>query len=225
VTVEAGLAEVRRRIESAATSCGRDPASVRLVAVSKGHDADSIRAAYAAGQRIFGESYAQELATKAESLADLSDLEWHFIGHLQSNKAKVVAGIARAIHSVDSSHLARELARRARSASHPIHVLVEVSVAGEAQKSGVLPQDLEAVLAAVEAETSLTLRGLMTMPPHGDLDIARRTFETLASLRNLHGGAQRLPELSMGMSDDLEVAVAAGATMVRIGTAIFGKRE
>ncbi len=228
-TIAVRLAEVHARIEAALSASGRDPRSsgVRLVAVSKRHPPEAIREAYAAGQRAFGENYAQELESKAAALRDLVDIEWHFIGHLQTNKARVVAPIACIVHTVDSTYLAKELARRATSAPanrSRLEVLVEVNVSGEARKSGVSPQDLEEVLAAVEAAPVLSLRGLMTMPPFGDPAAARSIFSTLASIRNLHGGAPRLPDLSMGMSDDLELAIHAGATLVRIGTAIFGSR-
>lgn len=225
MSVAEGLRAVRLRIARAAEAAGRDPSDVKLLAMSKGHDHDAIRAAYEEGQRAFGENYAQELTAKAEKLGDLRDLEWHFTGHLQSNKAKVVAPLVRVVHTVDSAPLARELSRRAeRNGMRHISILVEVNVSGEAQKSGVSPQDLDAVLEAVETSPLLSLRGLMTMPPFGDLAVAKRVFDTLASIRNLHGGASRLPELSMGMSDDLEIAIAAGSTIVRVGTAIFGAR-
>jgi pyridoxal phosphate enzyme (YggS family) len=198
---------------------------VKLIAVSKTKSADAIREAYGAGQRAFGENYAQELAVKAEALADLPDLEWHFIGHLQTNKAKVVARFARVVHTVDSAALARELAKRAaRDGALPLDVLIEVNVGREAQKAGVSPGEIEEVMNAVRAAPSLALRGLMTMPPAGDPAAARQTFETLALLRKLHGGVAALPELSMGMSDDLEIAVACGASYVRVGRAIFGER-
>jgi pyridoxal phosphate enzyme (YggS family) len=224
--IAATLAAVTERLARAAESAGRDPASVRLVAVSKTKPAEAVREAYAAGQRAFGENYAQELEAKARALADLPAIEWHFIGHLQTNKAKVVARAAHVVHTVDSAVLARELAKRARAAGRaaPMPVLVEVNVGAEPQKHGVAPGDLAEVLAAVRAEDALALRGLMTMPPFGDLARARQVFETLATLRNLHGGVTELPELSMGMSDDLEVAIACGATLVRVGTAIFGAR-
>lgn len=219
------LREVRKRIATAALRAGRDPAAVRLVAVSKTHEAEAVREAYAAGQRAFGESYAQELEAKASALVDLPGVEWHFIGHLQSNKAKVVAKWAHVVHGVDSEGLARELGKRvAREGRGPLPVLVEVNVSGEAHKHGVPPSQIAEVLAAVAAQPALVARGLMTMPPAGDPAGARRIFETLASLRSLHGGADVLPELSMGMSHDLEEAVAAGATWVRVGTAIFGER-
>ena len=219
------LAQVHARIERAAAAASREPQSVRLVAVSKTKPSEAIREAYAAGQRDFGENYAQELAEKAEQLTDLPDIRWHFIGHLQSNKAKLVAPVAHLVHTVDSPSLARELAKRTEKLGRErLRVLVEVNVGGEAQKHGVRPDDLPKLLDAVDAESRLLLQGLMTIPPH-DLDEARRAFEGLASLRDRHGGAARLPELSMGMTDDLEVAVACGATLVRVGTAIFGARN
>jgi pyridoxal phosphate enzyme (YggS family) len=219
------LTRVRVRIDAAARGSGRSPADVKLIAVSKTKPAASIREVYALGQRAFGENYAQELAAKAEALSDLADIEWHFIGHLQTNKAKIVAKFAHTAHALDSTALAREIGKRAakeRAAALP--VLIEVNVGGEPQKSGATPGEIAEVIAAVRAEPSLALRGLMTMPPAGDLDGARRVFETLALLRNLHGGIAALPELSMGMSEDLEVAVACGASYVRIGRAIFGER-
>ncbi|HEY2517274.1 MAG TPA: YggS family pyridoxal phosphate-dependent enzyme, partial [Polyangiaceae bacterium] len=177
------------------------------------------------GQRAFGESYAQELTAKREALADLPDLEWHFIGHLQTNKAKYVARASNVVHSVDSVVLARELGKRVASAGREaITVLIEVNVSGEPQKHGAAPSELAEVIAAVQAEPSLRLAGLMTMPPADDLEAARRTFSALGSLRSLHGGVPLLPELSMGMSGDLEIAVACGATLVRVGSAIFGDR-
>lgn len=226
MSVREGLAAVHERIARAAAACGRDPREVKLVAVSKTKPVEAIREAYAAGQRAFGENYAQELASKREALADLTEIEWHFIGHLQTNKAKIVAKAADVVHAVDSVVLARELGKRVLSAerSRPIPVLIEVNVSAEPQKHGAAASELQEVMNAVQAEPALALHGLMTMPPLGDLDVARRTFETLASLRSLHGGPRVLPELSMGMSADLEVAVACGATMVRVGTAIFGAR-
>jgi pyridoxal phosphate enzyme (YggS family) len=226
MSVAEGLAQVRARIERAAVAAGRDPATIRLVAVSKTKGPDAVREAFAAGQRAFGENYAQELVVKAEALADLEGIEWHYIGHLQTNKAKVVAKHAHVVHTVDSVALARELGKRAARESRPapLPVLIEVNVAREPQKAGAAASEIDEVMQAVRAQEALALRGLMTMPPAGDPDVARRCFETLASLRNLHGGPAALPELSMGMSDDLEVAVACGATIVRVGTAIFGAR-
>jgi len=218
------LAAVRDRIDRAARAVSRDPGEIALVAVSKTKPPAAVREAYEAGQRDFGENYAQELVQKAEELGDLPDVRWHYIGHLQSNKAKLVARVAALVHTVDSASLAKELAKRAaKERSTPLPVLVEVNVGGEAQKHGATASELAEVIASVAQQPSLELRGLMTMPPH-DLIAARRAFEALVSLRNLHGGRARIPELSMGMSDDLEVAIACGATIVRVGTAIFGAR-
>jgi pyridoxal phosphate enzyme (YggS family) len=226
MSVAARLEQVRLRIERAALAAGRDSKAIRLVAVSKTKGPEAVREAFAAGQRAFGENYAQELAAKAAALADLDGIEWHFIGHLQTNKAKVVAQHAHVVHTVDSAALARELGKRVAREGRavPLPVLIEVNVAREPQKAGAAPSEIDEVMQAVGAQGALALRGLMTMPPVGDLGAARRCFETLVSLRNLHGGAGALPELSMGMSDDLEVAVACGATIVRVGTAIFGAR-
>jgi pyridoxal phosphate enzyme (YggS family) len=225
MSVRERLAEVHARIERAAHAAGRGPGDVKLIAVSKTKPPEAIREAYASGQRAFGENYAQELAAKAEALADLPDLEWHFIGHLQTNKAKVAARFAHVVHTIDSAAVVRELGKRAgKERSSPLDVLIEVNVGREPQKAGASPGEIEEVMAAVRAQPSLALRGLMTMPPAGDPAATRQTFETLALLRNLHGGAAALPELSMGMSEDLEIAVAFGASYVRVGRAIFGER-
>jgi pyridoxal phosphate enzyme (YggS family) len=224
-TLAESLGNVRARIDRAARACGRAPESVKLVAVSKTKSADAVREAYEAGQRAFGENYAQELDAKARALLDLADIEWHFIGHLQSNKAKVVARAAHVVHTVDGAALARELGKRVAPLGRaPMPVMIEVNVSGEAQKHGASPSDIAEVMDAVRAQPALALRGLMTMPPADDLDAAKRVFETLVSLRNLHGGIAVLPELSMGMSGDLEIAIASGATIVRVGSAIFGAR-
>jgi pyridoxal phosphate enzyme (YggS family) len=225
LTIAERLAEVRARIDRSAAGAGRERGSVRLVVVSKTKPESAIREAYAAGQRAFGENYAQELDSKSDALADLRDIEWHFIGHLQTNKAKIIAKTAHVVHTLDSAGLARELGKRAaRERQSPLPVLLEVNVAREPQKAGVAPGGLDEVIAAVRAEPSLALRGLMTVAPAGDLGVARETFEALAALRASHGGSALLPELSMGMSNDLEVAIASGATLVRVGTAIFGPR-
>jgi len=238
--VAENLEQVRQRIRQVALDCNRDPAEVRLVAVSKRQPGSAIREAYAAGQRDFGENYVQELQQKAIELADLTDLRWHMIGHLQRNKAKHVTAVASVIHTVDSVELALELDRRAkdskvvsdtktRSLSHAIDarlpVLVEVNVGGEEQKSGCEPHALGAILTAIESGTHLQLVGLMTVPPFTDEPRdSKPFFDKLAAERDRHGGRSRLPDLSMGMTLDLEYAVAAGATMVRVGTAIFGER-
>lgn len=226
--LEQRLESVLARIRAAEKAHGRAPGSVSLVCVSKTHPEGAVREAYALGQRDFGESYAQELAEKAEALRDLPDLRWHFIGHLQRNKAKLVARVAYAVHSIDGGALARELGKRAAAAGFGterprMRAFAEVN-SGEAQKHGAAPEELAELLVAIEAEPALELVGLMTVPPHGEAP-TREAFTALARLRDAHGGAARLPELSMGMTDDLEIAIELGATIVRIGTAIFGPRE
>ncbi len=230
------LGAVRAQIEDIARRAGRAPSSVRLVAVSKTMPAEAIRVAYDAGQRDFGENYVQEMAAKADALADLTDLSFHLIGHLQRNKAKVAVRVASAIHTVDSPRLAEEIGKRAAespskgSALFGTHagqltVLAEVSVGGEAQKTGCRPEELGAVLDAIEAQPSLRLVGLMTVPPLTEDPAASRPFfDALVRLRDASGGERRLPEIGMGMTLDLEQAILAGATIVRVGRAIFGER-
>jgi PLP dependent protein len=220
------LSEVRRGIAEAEARAGRPAGSVRLIAVSKTKPHEAIRAAHAAGQRDFGENYAQELAEKAAALRDLDGIVWHFIGRLQRNKAKQVVLTARVVHTVDRADLAAELGKRAAAAGVRVRVLVEVSVSGEASKGGCAPEALGEVLAAIAAEPSLERAGLMTIPPEtGDPEGARPFFAALRALRDRHGGAAALPELSMGMTHDFPVAITEGATLVRIGTAIFGARS
>lgn len=213
------LAAVRDRIARAAESAGRDPASVQLIAVSKRHPVASIREAHAAGQRIFGESYAQELEAKAQELSDL-ELEWRFIGHLQRNKAKVIVAAGAAVDSVDSPRLARAIHKRASGEGVIIPVRIQVNVAREERKSGVDPDELDVLVGEVRALESLRLDGLMTIPPAGDPEDARPHFRSLVALADRY----ELPVRSMGMSGDLEVAIAEGATEVRVGTAVFGPR-
>jgi pyridoxal phosphate enzyme (YggS family) len=226
MNVAAALHDVRQRIENASRLSGRDGRSVTLVAVSKRQTPDAIREAYAAGQRDFGENYVQELVTKARALSDLPDLRWHLIGHLQRNKARLVAGAISMAHTVDSLELARELEKRraATGLSVPLPVLVEVKIAAEPQKHGTDPASLAELCDGVEALPHLSLRGLMCVPPATlDPADARPHFEAMAQLRDALGAA-RLPELSMGMTHDLEQAIMAGSTLVRVGTAIFGAR-
>ncbi len=218
--IVARLAAVRARIDAACARVGRDPAEVTLVAVSKRHGPAAIREAYAAGQRVFGENYVQELAQKAEALADLADLRLHFIGHLQRNKAKAVRRVAGVVETVDSTRLADAL-EAARGEAGVLPVLVQVNVAREPQKAGCDPDALAALVDHVRGLPSLRLEGLMTVPPAADdPEAARPVFRALAALARTHG----LAALSMGMSADLEVAIEEGATMVRVGTAIFGAR-
>ncbi|APR83649.1 Hypothetical protein A7982_08998 [Minicystis rosea] len=222
--VASRLADVRQRVEAAAAKAGR-PGGVLLLAVSKTKPPEAIREAYAAGQRAFGENYAQELAAKAEALRDLDGIVWHFIGRLQRNKAKQVAPVAYAVHTVDRADLAAELGKRAEAAGVSLRVLVEVNVSGEASKGGCTPAEVGEVLAAIRAASSLEAIGLMTIPPDTeDPEDARPFFAALRKLRDEHGGAAVLPELSMGMTHDFHVAIEEGATIVRVGTAIFGAR-
>jgi pyridoxal phosphate enzyme (YggS family) len=223
--IAARLAEVRRQIDEAVRKAGRPPGSVRLLAVSKTKPAEAVRAAYAAGQREFGENYVQELEDKARALADLPDLRWHAIGSLQRNKAKQVVKLASVVQSVDRDELALELERRAAAIDRTLEVMVEVNVAGEASKAGCSPEALGPLLATLGRCPHLRVTGLMTIPPiPDDPEDARPYFAALRSLRDQHGGAAALPELSMGMSHDFPIAVEEGATLVRVGTAIFGAR-
>ncbi len=216
--VAANLRAVRERIERACERARRDPAGVRLVAVSKTKPVEAIRAALDAGQREFGENYAQELAAKFEAFAPADPApRWHFIGALQSNKAKLVAGRAAVVHTVDRLSLASELARRAGEKVQDI--LLEVNLAAEPQKGGALVADLPALLTAVRALPALRPLGLMCIPPAGQ--DSRPHFQRLRALRDELGAG---PELSMGMSDDFEAAIEEGATIVRVGSAIFGAR-
>jgi PLP dependent protein len=214
------LAGVRERIAQAALASGRSAQAVRLVAVSKFHAVSTIREAYAAGQREFGENYAQELAEKAAALADLPDLRFRFIGALQRNKAKLLVGARCAIETVSSESSAKALHERASASGLVLEVMLQVNVLGETRKAGIEPAALGALVTAVRACSALRLTGLMAIPPAGDLTLSEQCYRRLAELAREHA----LPELSMGMSDDLEVAVRQGATSVRVGTAIFGPR-
>lgn len=216
--IAARLATVRERIEAAAARIGRDPDSIAVIAVSKRKPAEDIAAAYEAGQRDFGENYVQEFAAKSEQLPPLDDARFHFIGKLQSNKAGKAAGLFSAIHTLDSSKLARRLDRFGK----PLEVFLEVKLSAEESKSGMDPGLLGAVLEDVAAASNLRLSGLMTMPPwSADPEHARPYFRNLRELADRHG----IEGLSMGMSHDLEVAIEEGATHLRIGTAIFGPRD
>lgn len=194
------------------------PAGVTLVAVSKTQPAEAIREAYAAGQRDFGENYAQEWREKADALADLVELRWHFIGGLQTNKVKYLAGRVAAIHTVDRIELAREISKRFAARAAVARVYLEVNVGAEASKSGCAPADAPRLAEAVRALPAVELIGLMTIPPPDD--DPRPHFRALRALRDRLG----VPGLSMGMSADWRVAVEEGSTCVRVGTAIFGTR-
>ncbi len=219
------LAAVRQRITAAAQKAGYDPAQVRLVAVSKTKPVELIREAVAAGQRLFGENYLQEAKAKIEALGQAA--AWHFIGHLQSNKAKAAVGLFELIHGVDRLKLARALEAAAASLGKEQDILLQINLAGEASKSGATPAAAADLLRQVLLLPHLKVLGLMTMPPFLPPEAVRPYFRELRELRDslqdLSGRV--LPELSMGMSGDYEVAVEEGATLVRVGTAIFGSRS
>ena len=219
--VAAGIERVRERIALACQRSGRDPSSVQLVSVSKGHPEELIRVAYDAGMRVFGENYAQELAEKATRLSDLPQIGWRFIGHLQRNKIKLIERAQATVDTVDSLRLAEAISTRATARGATVEVLVQVNIGDERQKSGCKPEEVPALVESVRALPNLTLRGLMTVAPH--LEDAEDTRPCFAALREL-AQAQGLPELSMGMTHDLDQAVEEGSTMLRIGTAIFGPR-
>ncbi len=231
MSVADNLARVRQRIAEAAHRAGRRPEDVALMAVTKTFPPEIIREAYNAGHRLFGENRVQEFAEKVPSLAGLSGIEFHLIGHLQSNKAAKAAQIFSGIDSVDSPHLAGKLNAAAAKAGKRLQVLVEINVGGETAKSGVAPDspELESILTAAPRLELLEFRGLMSIPPFTeDPEGARSFFRMLRQLRD-QIAARKLPAvgmdtLSMGMSHDFEVAIEEGATCVRIGTAIFGLR-
>ncbi|WP_322106694.1 YggS family pyridoxal phosphate-dependent enzyme [Paraburkholderia sp. J41] len=222
------LEAVRERIAAAARNAGRDPHGVALLAVSKTFPADDVRAAYAAGQRAFGENYVQEAVDKVEALADLrASLEWHFIGPLQSNKTRPVAERFDWVHSVDRLKIAERLSAQRPEGMAPLNVCLQVNVSGEASKSGVAPNEAPGIARAITALPNVRLRGLMSIPePAETLEAQRaphRELRMLFDALNAQGFA--LDTLSMGMSADLEAAVLEGATAVRVGTAIFGARD
>lgn len=221
------LASVRARIDGACRACGRSPEEVTLVAVSKTHPASRVRDMAGAGQRLFGESYVREAVDKMAELADLN-LTWHFIGHLQKNKVKYVAGLFDLIHTVDSIELARLLHEKSAKKGVVQRVLLQVNLAGESQKAGCQTDQAESLARAVRGFDALRLEGLMVMPPFGeDGEVSRPWFSGLRALRDRLENAlgAGLGQLSMGMSHDLEQAVEEGATLVRVGADLFGERE
>lgn len=227
------LQAVAARIRRAAESAGRDPASVHLLAVSKTQPPAALVGAYAAGQRSFGENYVQEALDKQEALrerlgaAGAREIEWHLIGPLQSNKTRVAAGSFDWVHTVDRLKTARRLSEGRASDARPLNVLIQVNVSGEPTKGGVSPAEVPALARDIAGLPHLRLRGLMAIPePTDDTRVQRERFRAVRRLlEGLANDGLTLDTLSMGMSQDLEAAVAEGATMVRIGTAIFGARE
>ena len=223
--VSQNLEEVQSRLRAAALRAGRDPADVRLVAVSKTVPLDRLREALAAGQRLFGENYLQEAERKIAALGP--GVSWHFVGHLQSNKARGAVALFDLIHSVDRLKLALAVNDAAARVGKVQDILLQVNLAGEASKSGASPEAVPELVREISLLTNLNLLGLMTMPPYfPDPEEARPFFRALKELRDRLEQERHysLPELSMGMTGDFEVAVAEGATLVRVGTAIFGPR-
>ena len=232
MSVAENLAAIRDRIAAAADRASRQPEEISLMAVSKMHPPDRIREAYAAGQRLFGENRVQEFAAKAPALSDLKDAQWRMIGHLQSNKSAKAAELFAAVDSIDSLKLAEKLNAAAHELNKTLDVLIEINLGGEAAKTGIAAEteELENLLQAVPRFEALKFRGLMTVPPFTeDPESARPYFRKLRDLRDTIT-ARKLQSigmdvLSMGMSHDFEVAIEEGSTCVRVGTAIFGKRQ
>ena len=225
-TIGVNLQAVRQRIAQAARACGRDPGDVALLAVSKTFGADAVAAALACGQQAFGENYVQEALDKIAALPD-SRLDWHFIGPIQSNKTRVIAENFDWVHSVDRVKIAERLSAARPGQLPPLQICIQVNIGGEDTKSGVAPADTAALARAVAALPRLKLRGLMAIPPPSpDPAQQRRHFAALRELKSaLTRDGSALDTLSMGMSADLEAAIAEGATIVRVGTAIFGERH
>ena len=217
---------VLRRIEAAAQACGRDPRSVKLLAVSKTFPAEAVRAVHALGQRAFGENYVQEAVAKRAALADLTDVTWHLIGPLQSNKTAQAAAFDW-VETVDRLKIAQRLSAQRPPGLAPLSVCIEVNASGEASKSGVPPSGAVDLARAVAALPNLRVRGIMGIPaPDAPQDVARAQFRALARCYEACRDAGiAVDTLSMGMSADLDLAIAEGATQVRVGTAIFGTRK
>ena len=226
-SIQHNLQQLRQRIRAAATQCGRDPEEVTLLAVSKTKPASAVEEAIAAGQLAFGENYVQEGVEKIEALAAHPQVEWHFIGPLQSNKSRLVAEHFAWCHTVDRLKIAQRLNDQRPDSLPPLNVLIQVNISDENSKSGIMLEDLPELAQQVAALPRLQLRGLMAIPaPESDyarqLAVCQRMADAFRQLK------QRYPDvdtLSLGMSDDMEAAIAAGSTMVRIGTAIFGARD
>jgi PLP dependent protein len=231
MSIAENIATVCERVDECARRAGRHSGDVKLMAVSKTHPPERIREAYASGVKLFGENRVQEFASKAGALAELTEAEWHMIGHLQTNKAARAAELFDAVDSVDSVKLAEKLDTAARALGKTLSVLIEINVGGEAAKSGVAPGsgELEELLLRAPQFNGLVVRGLMTVPPYtADPGDARAYFRKLRALRDAIA-ARKLPAigmevLSMGMSHDFEIAIEEGSTCVRVGTAIFGER-
>lgn len=224
-TINANLQAVKARINAAAKQCGRDANSIELLAVSKTFGTDAVRSAHAAGQRAFGENYVQEGVEKITALSGLP-LVWHFIGPIQSNKTRQIAENFDWVHSIDRLKIAERLSAARPANRAPLQVCIQINIGDETSKSGVPPAEALALAQSILKLPQLRLRGLMAIPPASDdVAVQRRHFGELRALRDsLAAGGCALDTLSMGMSADIEAAIAEGATMVRVGTAIFGAR-
>ena len=225
--ISSNISLIRQRIEAACARSGRDPQSVRLMAVSKTVVLERIREALEAGITLLGENYVQEAREKIPAIGHAA--EWHMIGHLQTNKVKYVVNLFDWIHSVDRLELARELDKRAGQNNRRLNVLIEVNVSGEESKNGMEPDAAMELVRQVSLLPNISVRGLMTMPPYSDNpENSRPYFQALRKLRDEISAAAipniRMDELSMGMTDDFEVAIEEGTTIIRVGRAIFGKR-
>ena len=223
--IENNLAQIRARIDAAASAAGRDPASVLLLAVSKKKPVEDIRIAYAAGQRAFGENYLQEAMQKIDALAEL-DISWHFIGAIQSNKTRDIAACFDWAHCIDRVKIARRLGSQRPAELPPLNVCIQVNLDDEASKAGVELDAVPALAGEIASLPGIRLRGLMTIPaPRTDIGEQRAAFARLARmLAELRQRGIDCDTLSMGMTGDMEAAIAEGSTLVRIGTAIFGER-
>jgi hypothetical protein len=224
-TVTQNLMKISQRIQLACNNCGRDPAEVNLLAVSKKHPADAIRVAFQAGQKAFGENFLQEAIGKQRQLQNL-DIEWHFIGHIQSNKTREIATCFDWVHSIDRLKVAKKLSGHRPPEKTDLSICLQVALADESGKSGVQPDNLAALANQIAALPRLRLRGLMCIPPPSENPTRQRHwFARLASLQiELNQQGLNLDTLSMGMSNDLEAAIVEGSTLVRLGTAVFGPR-
>ncbi len=227
-TIADNLHQVYRQIHATAAQAGRDPSEVQLLAVSKGQPADALRTCYLEGQRHFGENYLQEALDKQQVLLDLTDICWHFIGPIQANKTRKIAEQFDWVHSVDRPRVAERLSTQRPIARGPLNICIQVNIDDEHSKAGVHPSELEALARTIMTLPNLRLRGLMAIPRHQDnIEQQRQPFALLAKLLRELKHSTHLPTLdtlSMGMSDDLQAAIVEGATIVRIGTAIFGPR-
>ena len=223
--IRENLQKIHKRIELATTSCGRDPATVTLLAVSKTKPAAAIRAAYEAGQTRFGENYVQEAIEKMEQLQDL-DIEWHYIGGIQSNKTRLIAHSFAWVHGVASLKHARRLSEQRPSDMPLLNLCLQINISGESSKQGVMPEEAPVLARKISHLPHIRLRGLMALPE--PTDDSQRQHQAFSKVRALLDELQRdghdLDTLSMGMSGDLEAAIEEGSTIVRIGTAIFGAR-